>query len=99
MKDVLVFIGIIALVFGASQIIINFGKIAYDEISKLVIWQNYRWYRRWKGGLWEHWQMQPHIKWTLWTRPADWPKEWVEIGRPALAENREDNGVIESEQW
>jgi hypothetical protein len=99
MTDVLAFIGIAALLFGVVSFFIKFGEIVYDEFSKLLIWQNYRWYRRHKGGVLEHWQMQPHIKWTLWTRPSDWPKEWVEIDRPALAENREEGRVIESENW
>ncbi|GEM_PF-6833113 len=99
MEKALQFIGFVALMFGAISLIIKFGEVVYNATSRLLLWENYRWYRRRKGGAWEHWQMQSHLGWTLWTRPSDWPKEWVEIGRPALAEDREDGGVIESENW
>ena len=99
MKEILTFIAIAGLLFGATMLVIIIGKSLIEFVSKAMIWENYRWYRRHKGGYWEHWQIQDHLGWTLWTRPSDWPKSWKEIGRPACAEERWAGGVIETEQY
>jgi len=99
MKEILTLVPIAGHLFGAMMLEIIIGKSLIEFISKAMIWENYQWYRRMKGGYWEHWQMQDHIKWTLWTRPSSWPESWKEIGRPALAKEKWAGGIIEAEQY
>ena len=98
-EEIITMIAIAGLLFSAVTLLIKVGQSLFDFISKAIILKNYRWYRRHKGGYWEHWRMQSHIKWTLWTRPEDWPANWKEIGRPALAEEKWAGGIIETEQY